>query len=126
MDLVEGSCKLMYLAIQEMGRLREEIKKEIRDEVEDIVYEKAKEEIKSKISEKYHEIKGKIFNFFGIKETQGDKIYRISEEIKKTQNPVLDDQVLGVIELFTLNYARTLVELMSSTVREEADKNKTA
>jgi hypothetical protein len=76
--------------------------------VEDIVYQKAKEEIKSKIGEKYQSVKRGVLSFLGIRNTTRQTIDQISEEIKESHNPILDDQVLGVLELFTGGYYNSL------------------
>ncbi len=115
----------MLVQIQrKMGKIKDEIKKEIRNEVKDIIYEKAKQEVKDRVETKYRSIRSRIINFLGLAEPQSDKIYRISQEIKKTKNPVLDDQVLGIVELYTLNFGESLIELFGSTMSQSKDSKK--
>lgn len=97
-----------------MARFKEEIKKEIKEQVGDIVYEKAKEELRNRLKSKYNTTVDKLLSFIGIGETQRQKITRISEEIKKSDNHVLTDQVLGIVELYTINFAQSMVEIAST------------
>lgn len=107
-----------------MGNLKEKIKEEIREEVGDIIYEKAKEEVREKIKTKYQSFTDRMLSFFGFRETKRQKIRRIGEEIRDDQNLVASDTVLGMLELFTVNYALSMVKLASSTVSAKPEKKK--
>lgn len=101
-----------------------ELKDKIEEKVEDIVYKKAKEEIKSTVRSYIDAFIGKIFSFFGWEETQAQKIKRISKEIKEKEDIRMDDNVVGILELFTLTYVQTMANLISFSVAKETEEPK--
>lgn len=97
-----------------MSEIRKHIKEELKEEFGDLVYEKAKAEVKERFWSRYYALTDKIFAFFGYKEPQRKKIEKISEEIKADTQLTSSDTILGIMELFTLHYADSAVELIST------------
>ena len=104
-----------------MSEIRKHIKEELKEEFGDLVYEKAKAEVKERFWRRYYAITDKIFAFFGYTEPQRKKIDKISEEIKTETHLTSSDTVLGMMELFTLHYANSAVELMATMVGADAE-----
>ncbi len=104
-----------------MSEIRKHIKEELKEEFGDLVYEKAKAEVKERFWSRYYAITDKIFAFFGYNEPQRKKIERISEEIKADTGLTSSDTVLGMMELFTLHYANSAVELMATMVGTDTE-----
>lgn len=109
-----------------MSEIRKHIKEELKEEFGDLVYEKAKEEVKDRFWSRYYAFTDKIFAFFGYTEPKRKKIEKISEEIKAETNLTSSDTVLGMMELFTLHYANSAVELMATMVGADAEPDLTS
>lgn len=101
-----------------MSEIRKHIKEELKEEFGDLVYEKAKAEVKERFWSRYYAFTDKIFAFFGYTEPQRKKIEKISEDIKADTHLTSSDTVLGMMELFTLHYANSAVELMATMVAD--------
>lgn len=99
-----------------MNKLKENIKEEIKEEIGDIIYEKAKAEVKQQVQDRYHSLTGRLLAFFGIKGTKRQKIREVEKEIRKDTTPIASDAVLGIIELFTINYLTSVVELTTQVL----------
>lgn len=99
-----------------MGKFKDSLKEEIREEVKDIVYEKAKEEVKNKVQTKYDSFRNRFLSFLGIGETRRQRIDKISKEIQEQEDFIISDSVLGILELFTIEYGKTMAEMTGSTV----------
>jgi hypothetical protein len=109
-----------------MSEIRKHIKEELKEEFGDLVYEKAKAEVKERFWSRYYAITDKIFAFFGYTEPQRKKIDKISEEIKADTHLTSSDTVLGMMELFTLHYTNSAVELMVTMVGADAEPDITS
>lgn len=109
-----------------MSEIRKHIKEELKEEFGDLVYEKAKAEVKERFWSRYYAFTDKIFAFFGYTEPQRKKIEKISEDIKADTHLTSSDTVLGMMELFTLHYANSAVELMATVVGADAEPELTS
>ena len=89
-----------------------EIKDKFAEKIGDIIYEKAKEDIKSKIRASINNVKQKVRSFFTLKESRRHKTDRISIEIKEKQSTVIEDNVLGIMELYTVHFVLTMVNFL--------------
>lgn len=85
------------------------IKEKIADKIGDIIYKKAKEDVKSKIRTSINNVKQKVRSFFRLKESQKQKIEKISTEIKEEKSKTIEDNVLGVLELYSIQFVKTMV-----------------
>lgn len=97
------------------------IKKSINEKIGEIIYEKAKEDVKSKIRNSIRSVKQRIRSFFSLKESKKQKINRISEEIKEKQESVIQDNVLSILELYSIHFIKSMVFLLSVGMTDEAD-----
>ncbi|MFZ9029014.1 MAG: hypothetical protein ACO2Z9_08360 [Crocinitomicaceae bacterium] len=109
-----------------MSEIRKHIKEELKEEFGDLVYEKAKAEVKERFWSRYYAFTDRIFAFFGYTEPRRKKIEKISEEIKADTHLTSSDTVLGMMELFTLHYANSAVELLTSMVGADAEPELTS
>lgn len=98
-----------------------EIKDKIEDKIENIVYKKAKEEIEATARGYFKSLVDKVFSFFGWEETQAQKIERISKEIQEKKDVLLDDSVVGVIELFTMNYVNAIGTTLGVDIADDSE-----
>lgn len=101
-----------------MSKFREQIKEEIKEEVGDLIYEKAKAEIRKKISDRFQSVLSRFLRFFGFKRKRKESLGKISEELKSKQEVFMSKTTLGILELFTLKYIETAIEISTSTVIE--------
>ena len=115
---------MVLLVIYTPKNFMGELKEKIEDKVEEIIYKKAKEELEATARGYFKTFVDKLYSFFGWEETQARKIERLSKEIKDSKNIVLDDQVVGTLELFTLNYIRTIGMLMGVNMESDSVEEK--
>lgn len=105
-----------------MGKFKESLKEEIKEEISDIVYQKAKEEIRTELKSRWRRIVDAIRNFFGLGESKSSKVDREAEKVQQNGDIFIDDSLLGILELFSIEYGKTMAELTSSVVAGSADK----
>jgi hypothetical protein len=103
-----------------MSRMRNKLKKKVKE----IIYEQAKQEVRSAVSEKISNVKKKLRAFFGMGESRNEKVNRITKVYKEKKDIAFQDVMVGVLELYTLNYVQTMAELLSHTVREVPENEK--
>lgn len=96
------------------------LKKQIQDKVEDVIYKKAKEEIEHTARSYFQSLMDAVMSFFNIEESQERKIDRISKEIQGEKDVMLNDNVVGIVELYTLNYIKSLTTLLGVNIEEES------
>ena len=94
----------------------------LKSKVKTILYEKAKEEARSYISGKFNAIKNKIRSFFGFGESRQQRLERIGKFYTTKKDLGHQNLVMGVVELYTLNYVQTMAEMMSHSVREKPEQ----
>ena len=99
-----------------------DIEDEIAEKIGDIIYEKAKEDIKSKIRASINNVKQKVRSFFGLKESKRQKIEQISTEIKEKQATVIEDNILGIMELYTVHFVLTMVYFLGVSTSDTPKK----
>lgn len=105
-----------------MSKLKDTIKEEIKQELGDIIYEKAKAEVKHKISSRYRRFKKRVLSFFGYSNTRSQQIEEVEKHLVQSQTPIASDTVLGIIELFTVNYASALTEFTTNVLTSSPQK----
>lgn len=101
-----------------MSKFKESLKEEIKEEVGDLIYEKAKTEIKEEISERYQSTLDRVLGVFGIRRKRKEAIEKASQEIKQKEELLMSQSALGIVELFTINFGRTALEISSTFVGE--------
>lgn len=94
------------------------VKDKIAEKIGDIIYEKAKEDVKSKIRASINNFKQKVRSFFWLRESKRQKIERISTEIKEKQSTVIEDNVLGIMELYTVHFILTMVNFLGVSISD--------
>jgi hypothetical protein len=99
-----------------MGKFKETLKDEIKEEVGDLIYEKAKEEIKLKVKSRYRTILNRVFNIFGFRKTKRQQIQVVTAEITQNESVAMSNSLIGIIELFTVNYAKSAFDIAGSVI----------
>lgn len=94
------------------------VKDKIAEKIGDIIYEKAKEEVKSKIRASINNAKQKVRSFFSLKDSKKQKIDRISTEITEKQSNMIEDNFLGIIELYSIHFVKTIVFFLGIGIKE--------
>jgi hypothetical protein len=125
LKVIQPYSKDRYICLTPVSKIRKHIKEELKEEFGDLVYEKAKEEVKERFWSRYYTITDKIFAFFGFTAHKRKEIEKISEELKAENQLTSSDTVLGMMELFTLHYANSAVELMTTMLGADAESEMT-
>lgn len=108
-----------------MSNLKDSIKEEIKEEIGDLIYEKAKAEVKHKISSRYRRLRNRVLSFLGIRNTRVQQIEEVEKHIVEEETPIASDTVLGIVELFTVNYVATFAELTTHVLTTAQEPKKT-